>query len=296
MNWLSHEKGKMLVQPMYYSYPKTEEAYQVPNQYFWGSEIIVAPITKQMNAILKMGDVTCWLPDGIWHDVLTGMIYHGGSMRKLFRTLEHIPVLAPAGAIIPLQADPEDRNPYPVEMLIFVFAGADGDFLLYEDDGETMDYKLGKYRKTQMRFSRKTGTSFTITPEHPTEEWIGQRHYVVTFSGVLDCSDGMIASINGKPVPAKTEYDIQKHRLSISLPFTSVADTIRIDIPSDLCVAKNDQQDYWKQMLNRAQIDYELKAKIWETLVAKGSEIRRLQALQALDLPESLLDALCEVM
>lgn len=296
MNWLSHEKGKMLVQPMYYSYPKTEEAYQVPNQYFWGSEIIVAPITKQMNAILKMGDVTCWLPDGIWHDVLTGMIYHGGSMRKLFRTLEHIPVLAPAGAIIPLQADPEDQNPYPVEMLIFVFAGADGDFLLYEDDGETMDYKLGKYRKTQMRFSRKKGTSFTITPEHPTEEWIGQRHYVVTFSGVLDCSDGMIASINGKPVPAKTEYDIQKHRLSISLPFTSVADTIRIDIPSDLCVAKNDQQDYWKQMLNRAQIDYELKAKIWETLVAKGSEIRRLQALQALDLPESLLDALCEVM
>lgn len=296
MNWLSHEKGKMLVQPMYYSYPKMEEAYQVPNQYFWGSEIIVAPITKQMNAILKMGDVTCWLPDGIWHDVLTGMIYHGGSMRKLFRTLEHIPVLAPAGAIIPLQADPEDQNPYPVEMLIFVFAGADGDFLLYEDDGETMDYKLGKYRKTQMRFSRKKGTSFTITPEHPTEEWIGQRHYVVTFSGVLDCSDGMIASINGKPVPAKTEYDIQKRRLSISLPFTSVADTIRIDIPSDLCVAKNDQQDYWKQMLNRAQIDYELKAKIWETLVAKGSEIRRLQALQALDLPESLLDALCEVM
>lgn len=296
MNWLSHEKGKMLVQPMYYSYPKTEEAYQVPNQYFWGSEIIVAPITKQMNAILKMGDVTCWLPDGIWHDVLTGMIYHGGSMRKLFRTLEHIPVLAPAGAIIPLQADPEDQNPYPVEMLIFVFAGADGDFLLYEDDGETMDYKLGKYRKTQMRFSRKKGTSFTITPEHPTEEWIGQRHYVVTFSGVLDCSDGMIASINGKPVPAKTEYDIQKRRLSISLPFTSVADTIRIDIPSDICVAKNDQQDYWKQMLNRAQIDYELKAKIWETLVAKGSEIRRLQALQALDLPESLLDALCEVM
>lgn len=296
MNWLSHEKGKMLVQPMYYSYPKTEEAYQVPNQYFWGSEIIVAPITKQMNAILKMGDVTCWLPDGIWHDVLTGMIYHGGSMRKLFRTLEHIPVLAPAGAIIPLQADPEDQNPYPVEMLIFVFAGADGDFLLYEDDGETMDYKLGKYRKTQMRFSRKKGTSFTITPEHPTEEWIGQRHYVVTFSGVLDCSDGMIASINGKPVPAKTEYDIQKRRLSISLPFTSVADTIRIDIPSDLCVAKNDQQDYWKQMLNRAQIDYELKAKIWEILVAKGSEIRRIQALQALDLPESLLDALCEVM
>lgn len=296
MNWLSHEKGKMLVQPMYYSYPKTEEAYQVPNQYFWGSEIIVAPITKQMNAILKMGDVTCWLPDGIWHDVLTGMIYHGGNMRKLFRTLEHIPVLAPAGAIIPLQADPEDQNPYPVEMLIFVFAGADGDFLLYEDDGETMDYKLGKYRKTQMHFSQETGTSFTITPEHPTEEWIGQRHYVVTFSGVLDCSDGMIASINGKPVRAKTEYDIQKHRLSISLPFTSVADTIRIDIPSDLCVAKNDQQDYWKQMLNRAQIDYELKAKIWETLVAKGSEIRRLQALQALDLPESLLDALCEVM
>lgn len=296
MNWLSHEKGKMLVQPMYYSYPKTEEAYQVPNQYFWGSEIIVAPITKQMNAILKMGDVTCWLPDGIWHDVLTGMIYHGGNMRKLFRTLEHIPVLAPAGAIIPLQADPEDQNPYPVEMLIFVFAGADGDFLLYEDDGETMDYKLGKYRKTQMHFSQETGTSFTITPEHPTEEWIGQRHYVVTFSGVLDCSDGMIASINGKPVRAKTEYDLQKHRLSISLPFTSVADTIRIDIPSDLCVAKNDQQDYWKQMLNRAQIDYELKAKIWETLVAKGSEIRRLQALQALDLPESLLDALCEVM
>ena len=59
----------------------------------------------------------------------------------------------------------------------------------------------------------------------------------------------MIASINGKPVPAKTEYDIQKRRLSISLPFTSVADTIRIDIPSDLCYSKN-----WQRLIYMATL------------------------------------------
>ena len=47
MNVATHEEGLPLVQPLYYHYPNEEEAYEAKNQYFFGSELMVAPITER---------------------------------------------------------------------------------------------------------------------------------------------------------------------------------------------------------------------------------------------------------
>src|SRR5699024_4895264 len=48
MNHRTYEEGLPLLLPMYYDYPEKEEAYAVPNQYYFGDQLLCAPITSQI--------------------------------------------------------------------------------------------------------------------------------------------------------------------------------------------------------------------------------------------------------
>ena len=72
---------------------------------------------------------------------------------KLWRALDEYPVLAPAGAIVPLSEEPR-ADVLPAEMTLRIFAGADGAFDLYEDDGESI---RSESARTVVRFSWETG-------------------------------------------------------------------------------------------------------------------------------------------
>ena len=105
VNVLTHREGLPLLRPMYYR-DDVPEAYEVPNEYCFGTELIVCPITEPMDAESQLAGADVWLPDGIWMDVFTGILYRGGRKRRMCRPLESIPVLAKAGAIMPLAGDP----------------------------------------------------------------------------------------------------------------------------------------------------------------------------------------------
>ena len=105
MNRRAHVDGEPLVQPMYYEHPHDADAYRVRNQYLFGDRLLVAPITTPADRATGLGAVRAWLPPGRWTDVFTGVTYRGGTTILLHRDLDTIPVLAPAGAILPLAAD-----------------------------------------------------------------------------------------------------------------------------------------------------------------------------------------------
>ena len=131
----THRCGEPLVRPLYHAWPDCAEAYEEENQYLFGPSLLVCPITRPMNPALALGSADAWLPEGKWYDFFTGQIYTGGRKLTLWRDLAHCPVLAPAGGIVPLSDEPRaDRN--PAAMTLRVFAGADGAYTLYEDDGE----------------------------------------------------------------------------------------------------------------------------------------------------------------
>ena len=134
----THRLGEPLVRPLYYSWPEEKEAYQFPNQYLFGSSMMVCPITSPVQPALGFACVKAWLPEGKWYDIFTGQIYTGNRILDLWRTLDAYPVLAPAGAILPLSEESRaDRNPALITLR--VFAGADGEYTLYEDDGESLE-------------------------------------------------------------------------------------------------------------------------------------------------------------
>ena len=134
MNVRAHE-GDPLVSPMYYDHPEDAEAYTVPNQFMFGTELLVAPITTPADPETGLGRVRAWLPEGGWQDLFTGQAYTGGRAVHLHRYLTSIPVLARAGAIVPMVPDDllgDGTEPPPV-VEVRVYPGADGDFTLVED-------------------------------------------------------------------------------------------------------------------------------------------------------------------
>ena len=90
MNWRCHSLGEPLIQPMYYAWPREDAAYQVPNEYLFGNQLIAVPITSPMSPELRLASADAWLPDGLYHDLFTGTIYHGGGRRRLYLSLIHI--------------------------------------------------------------------------------------------------------------------------------------------------------------------------------------------------------------
>ena len=168
MNYRTHTERLPLVQPMYYSHPKCHAAYEVPNQYWFGSELMVAPITEKQDAASRMGKVTAWLPQGSWFDLFDGTYYASRRGRKLnlHRCLDTVPVLAKAGAIVPMANYPKNENRLlnAENMDILVFPGADNAFTLYEDAGDYSEYQNGAFAQTKLSLNWGEKAVFTIAP------------------------------------------------------------------------------------------------------------------------------------
>lgn len=163
MAWRAHQTGISLVTPMYYG-NSNPEAFNAPDQYFFGSELIAAPVTHPADARSGVATKRVWLPYGTWFNFFTGESLAGGKWIEVQAALEDIPVFVKAGAIVPLAPKVGWGGvDNPTELHLHVFPGADNSFDLYEDDGETTDYQRGQYAIT--RFELK-GDTFTI---HPTQ-------------------------------------------------------------------------------------------------------------------------------
>lgn len=136
LNVCTHEMGCPINTPMYYYYPLEDESYNVPNQFFLGSELMVAPITEKSSSIYKTAKVDVWFPEGDWYDFFTDVKYEGGTKISVYRTSEEYPVFVKAGAIIPLA---ELQNligtDLPETVNWHIFSGKSNSFELIEDQG-----------------------------------------------------------------------------------------------------------------------------------------------------------------
>lgn len=185
MAWRAHQTGISLVTPMYYGNMEDASAFEAQDQYFFGSELVVAPITERAHPKTGLATKKVWLPPGRWFNYFSGEEFAGGRWHEVSADLEDIPVYAKAGAIVPLASSPTWGGiDNPTELHLHIFPGADNTFDLYEDNGETVEYEQGKYAIT--RFSLENDI-FTI---HPAEGDLSvipaERTYHLHIRGVKD--------------------------------------------------------------------------------------------------------------
>ncbi|MDR2266471.1 MAG: glycoside hydrolase family 31 protein [Christensenellaceae bacterium] len=136
-----------ICEPLYYRYPNRSEAYSFKNQYFFGENILVAPITEPADKA-GVSKIDVWLPENKRYiDIFTGRVYAGNTVIPMKRDRTSIPVLATEGTILPLAVCENNKTDNPKAMEVLVFCG-NGSFTLYEDDGVSEAYKQGEVAQT----------------------------------------------------------------------------------------------------------------------------------------------------
>ncbi|MBO5837629.1 MAG: DUF5110 domain-containing protein [Oscillospiraceae bacterium] len=268
MNYRTHTQCKMLVMPMYYTHPECQSAYEVKNQYWFGDQMIVAPITRKNSAGSLLGHTRAWLPQGVWTDFFTGRVYDGlqGRMLDLYRDDKSIPVLCKAGAIVPLQAHRQKDNRLggAKKLEIMVFPGADNTFTLYEDAGDGEGYRRGASVTTQMdlRYTDQQAT-FTIAPAQGMRSLIPQvRQYAVLLRGFAQPETVTVAGN-----PAKFSYDPSTHTIRVEAE-AAVSEGVTICVSgSDLCNRNTDVLQQAVEILKRSQTGMTFKEEVYNKLL-----------------------------
>lgn len=158
-NYQTHREGTPLCMPMYYVYDR-EEAYEAQNQYLFGSQLLVCPVTTPADKHLNLSKTRVWLPEGRWTDFFTGRIYKGGQWVNMHRDLDSIPVLAGEGSIVPMYENGCSNDLSLDQPLCIHIWRGNGEFTLYEDDGLTNSPECAF---TNMRVEEQEGgLQFTI--------------------------------------------------------------------------------------------------------------------------------------
>lgn len=220
------ETGLSVCYPMYYEHPETPDAYAARFQYYFGDQILAAPIVHPLDEATGMAYEDVWIPPGLWIDYQTRETFTGPRWVRLVGDLDRLPMLLRAGAILPLapefaevappklrsgatDAQPKDR------LVIAAFPGAAGRFRLYEDDGLTEAYREGQFEWTEIA-SEPEGDRWrvTIAPvEGHCAALPAARSYELWLEGSAEPVEVLV---NG--APASWRYDPALLRTIISTP------------------------------------------------------------------------------
>ena len=266
MNYRNYSCLQPMVQPMYYAYPKKSCAYEAKNQFFFGSELMVAPITKPGNPITQMGSTQVWLPEGDWFDFFSGQHYDGkrGRTLSVHRKRMDYPVFAKAGAIVPMQR--EYTLGAGEELDVVVFPGADNSFALYEDAGEGNAFESGAFVQTELCLEWSQEPVFTVKPAQGMLSLLPERrNYRFVLRGYShDIS--VRVTVNGVEAAAQADYDSRTRSMVVSLS-AAITDEIKLHICGDRLITDNgDVTARCSELLQRMNLDLDTKIQVMKIL------------------------------
>ena len=167
--WLAHNESMPILRPLYLQYPDLDDAYQHSHEYFFGEEMLVAPVLD------PSGNQTIYLPAGEWIDFFTGRRYQGGTTFTAHYAVDDTPVFVREGAVIPEQSVSEYSDAKPLDTLILnVYGSGKGSFDLYEDDGVSLAYAAGQHAQTLITHASSSDGSHHLVIEPTRGTFQGQ--------------------------------------------------------------------------------------------------------------------------
>ena len=305
MNIRAAEDDEPLVQPMYWDWQTRDEAYEVPNQYYFGTELIVCPIVTPKETRTNMGKVKAWLPPtGRFVDIFTGTMYDGDRELDLYRPLNEIPVLAKEGAIVPLDAEaaPKNGGVNPDDYEVLVVVGKDGKAKVIEhaEDDEGNQASAGKkerkQRESTIEFDQNAGT---LTAKVARGQWSFR---FLSFTSVE--SKEIKVSVDSKDSSKDALIKIHSSHTSIEVrglvvDVPDLADgnhTVIIELGKDPQLDVIDHTPRIEEMLRDYQIEFTMKDRIWDIVNRKQGLGQKMSNLIALGLEEAIRGPLEELL
>ena len=159
--------GAPIVRGMLWNFPNDRKTWDKSTQYQFmlGDDILVAPVYTSMNLNKGWRKEDIYLPEGVWFDYWDGRVVPGPyTIDNYPITLEKLPIFVRGGAIIPMYPEMLYSTQKPKDVLTFdVYPYGKSSFEMYEDDGNTYEYKAGKYSKQLISCDAPEGEAGNIT-------------------------------------------------------------------------------------------------------------------------------------
>ncbi|HOT92856.1 MAG TPA: glycoside hydrolase family 31 protein [Anaerolineae bacterium] len=248
------DTGLALCCPMYYEHPEADDAYVTRYQYYFGDQMIAAPVVTPVDPQTGLASTVIWLPEGTWIDYQTLETFTGPRWIKVPGNLSRMPMLMKAGAILPLAPEfapqPEPRlksgttDAQPRDQLELVVFPGTGTFRLYEDDGLTEAYLRGQYEWTAIETRQPDERTWTvgIAPvEGHCDALPDVRGYTVTLRG---CARPVTVMLNG--APAEWRYDAESLSTAITVPKLPKSQSLVITAIADGSIVALGEQHNWQ--------------------------------------------------
>lgn len=142
----TYETGKPLMRALVLEYQNDENVYDIGDQYLFGDNMMVCPVTTK-GAKTRI----VYLPEGKWTNYWTGEKYAGRQYLNVVSPLDQIPIFVKEGAIIPMQESMNYVGEKQVDHLeLDIYPGSTSQFIVYDDDGKSLDYQKGKFASTKV--------------------------------------------------------------------------------------------------------------------------------------------------
>ncbi|KAF2105194.1 glycoside hydrolase [Lophiotrema nucula] len=284
-----------LVQPLYWNFPTRAEAYQYPNEYYFGPSLVVAPIVTPRNKATNLAKTKAWVPPGRHVDIFNGTIYDGDREIDMYRSLEYIPVLAPEGSIIPLDQDlvPANGCPNPAAFEVIVVVGQDGQFEIFEDsrDDPVPELRDQATRSILIGFDQAAGRLTTVSAG---KEWTFR--FISTHIEPSHIRVSIDGSLKTDP-HCRTDTSSGQPSTIVRIPAESnVIREITIDVGTNPQLDILDHSSTLSDILKDYQSEFHLKDSIWDIVQSKQSIAVKASRLLSLGLEEALYGPVAELL
>lgn len=140
--WQVTKNGSTMMRPMVMDFNGDTAAVNRQYQFMFGNALLVAPVTEP-----NVTETNVYLPkNNIWYDFWTGKRYTDGQTIKADAPLDQIPLFVKSGSVLPMGKALQYTGEKTADSLeIRIYPGADGKFVLYEDEGDGYHYENGVY-------------------------------------------------------------------------------------------------------------------------------------------------------
>jgi len=146
--WQVTKNHGTLMRPLVMDWRNDVDAQNIGDEYLFGPAILVSPVTTQGATKREV-----YLPKATWYDFWTGEKVEGGKRIEADAPLAKLPLFVRAGSIIPMGPTMEWSTEKPADPIeVRVYPGADGDFMLYEDENDNYDYAKGQHATIQLHW------------------------------------------------------------------------------------------------------------------------------------------------
>eukprot|EP00927_Polykrikos_kofoidii_P046539 TRINITY_DN4074_c0_g1_i5.p1 TRINITY_DN4074_c0_g1~~TRINITY_DN4074_c0_g1_i5.p1 ORF type:complete len:250 (-),score=41.29 TRINITY_DN4074_c0_g1_i5:141-806(-) len=154
----AYESGAPITRPLLMEFGADPKAVTIHDQWLVGTGLMTAPVLS------PGGSRSVYFPalggSQRWFEFGSATTHDSGISEDVHVALDSSPVYARSGTIVPLGPVVQHTGELPGDgkLEVQVYAGADGSFILVEDDGDTFDYEHGSVRRIAFQWSDATQT------------------------------------------------------------------------------------------------------------------------------------------